>query len=611
MSHESIRNVAIVAHVDHGKTTLVDGMLRQSGAFRANQTVDERVLDSMDLERERGITILAKNTAVTFRGVKINIVDTPGHADFGGEVERSLHMVDGALLLVDASEGPLPQTRFVLRKALARRLPIVLVVNKIDRKDARIQEVVNEVYDLFIDLDANESQLEFPILYTNAREGVAHREPGDRSTSLLPLFEAIVATVPPAGGSPAGVPRFLVTNLDYDPYVGRLALGRLFDGTLTLGTSYSLCGEGGSVRTVKFSALDTFSGLQRSRITSAVPGDICAVAGIEDIHIGDTISSLEDPAPLPRIHVDEPTVSMLFCVNGGPYSGRDGRLLTSRQIRDRLEAEQLRNVAIEIRITARADAFEVCGRGELQLGILIETMRREGFELLVSRPRVLTREIDGKLHEPVEQLFLDVPEAFVGVVTEKLGTRKGRMVNLVNHGSGRVALEFRVPSRGLIGFRGEFLTDTKGSGVMNSLMDGWAPWFGDIPQRTSGALVADRGGRSTAYSMFGLEERGELLIEPGYEVYEGMVIGERNRAGDLDVNITREKKLTNMRSSTSDVLVTLRPPRRLSLDQAIEFIADDEYVEVTPANLRIRKHELSASKREQARKRREKQLTTR
>jgi GTP-binding protein len=609
MSESSIRNVAIIAHVDHGKTTLVDGngMLRQSGAFRKNQAVDDRVLDSMDLERERGITILAKNTAVDFRGVKLNIVDTPGHADFGGEVERSLHMVDGALLLVDSSEGPLPQTRFVLRKALARRLPIILAVNKIDRPDARIQEVVNEVYDLFIDIDADESQLEFPILYTNAREGAAHVEVGDGSTNLLPLFEAIVNTVPPAGGDSTAVPRFLVTNIDYDPYVGRLALGRLFDGTLAMNQGYGLCRESGAVDPVKFSALYTFSGLKRSKCENVRAGDICAVAGIADVHIGDTITDSEKPSPLERIHVDEPTVSMVFLVNNGPFSGRDGKQLTSRQIRDRLEVESLGNVAIEVRPTDRADAFEVCGRGELQLGILIETMRREGFEILVSRPQVLTREIDGKLHEPIEHLFLDVPEEFVGVVTEKLGTRKGRMANLVNHGSGRVQLEFKVPSRGLIGFRGEFLTDTKGSGIMNSLMDGWERWCGPIPQRTSGALVSDRGGRATAYAMFGLEERGELFIPPGTEVYEGMVVGERNRADDLDVNITREKKLTNMRSSTSDVLVTLRPPRRLSLDQAIEFIAEDEYVEVTPNSLRIRKSELSASKREVSRKRRAKQ----
>ena len=602
----SIRNVAIIAHVDHGKTTLVDGLLRQSGTFRANQTVDDRVLDSLDLERERGITILAKNTAVSFRGVKVNIVDTPGHADFGGEVERGLHMVDGALLLVDASEGPLPQTRFVLRKALERRLPLILVVNKIDRQDARIQEVVNEVYDLFIDLDADEAQLEFPILYTDARKGVAHRELGDGSTSLLPLFETIVDTVPAAGGDAAARPRFLVANLDYDPYVGRLALGRLFDGALEMQRTYALCREDGTVDPVKFSALYTFSGLERSKVESAVAGDICAVAGVEQVHIGDSICDLEAPEPLPRIHVDEPTVSMMFLVNTGPFSGREGRLLTSRQIRDRLQTEQLGNVAIDVRDTDRADVFEVCGRGELQLGILIETMRREGFELLVSRPTALTRTIEGVLHEPVEHLFLDVPEEYTGVVTEKLSMRRGRMHNLVNHGTGRVQLEFKIPARGLIGFRGEFLTDTKGAGVMNSLMDGWAPWAGSIPQRMSGALVADRNGRVTAHASYGLEERGELFVAPGIEVYQGMVAGERNRAGDLEVNICREKKLTNMRSATSDVLVTLRPPRVLSLDQAIEFIAEDEYVEVTPATLRLRKAELDTNKREQLRKKREK-----
>lgn len=607
MQKPSIRNIAIVAHVDHGKTTLLDGMLRQSGAFRENQIVDDRVMDSMDLERERGITILAKNTSIEFQGVKLNIVDTPGHADFGGEVERSLHMVDGALLLVDASEGPLPQTRFVLRKALARRLPMILVVNKIDRKDARSQEVVNEVYDLFIDLDADESQLEFPILFTNARQGVAHRQPDDGATDLRPLLETIIHTVPPAGGDPAATPRFLITHIDYDPYVGRLALGRLFDGTLRMNETYGLCREDGTVQPARFAALYAFAGLQRTRVEKAAAGDICSFAGVEEIHIGDTLSALDHPAPLPRIHVEEPTVSMVFRVNDGPMAGREGKQLTSRQIRDRLALESLGNVAIEVHPTDQPDAFQVCGRGELQLGILIETMRREGFELLVSRPRVLSRKVGGVLQEPVEHLFLDVPEAFVGIVTEKVGTRKGRMVNLVNHGTGRVQMEFKIPSRGLIGFRNEFLTDTKGSGVLNSLVDGWAPWFGPIPQRTSGALVADRGGSATAYAIFALEERGVLFIGPGVEVYEGMVVGERNRAGDLNVNITREKKLTNMRSSTSDILVTLRPPRRLSLDQAVEFLSEDEYLEATPAALRIRKAERSASRREQLRKRREKQ----
>ncbi|ANM29510.1 GTP-binding protein TypA [Acidobacteria bacterium Mor1] len=605
MGKTEVRNIAIIAHVDHGKTTLVDGMLKQGGAFGAHQTVEDRVMDRMDLERERGITILAKNTAVEFRGTRINIVDTPGHADFGGEVERSLHMVDGALLLVDSAEGPLPQTRFVLRKALQRHLPIILVINKIDRKDARIQEVVNEVYDLFIDLDVDESQLEFPILYTVARDGLAHREVGDGSDSLLPLFETIMETVSPAAGDDEARPQFLVTNLDYDPYVGRLALGRLFDGSLQMNARYGLCREEGPVESVKFSALYTHSGLKRVQVDSVHAGDICLVAGIDEIHIGDTITDLENPNPMPRIHVDEPTVSMMFMVNSSPLAGREGKLLTSRQIRERLMAESMANVAIQIRESDRAaDGFEVCGRGEMQLGILIETMRREGFELTVSRPKVLTREIEGKLHEPMEHLYLDVPEEFLGVVTEKLGIRKGQMANLVNHGTGRVQVEFKVPSRGLIGFRNEFLTDTKGAGVMNSLMDGYKPWFGDIPTRTAGALVADRAGKSTAYAMFGLEERGELFVPPGTEVYEGMIIGERNRKDDLDANITKEKKLTNMRSSTSDVLVTLRPPRSLSLDQAIEFIGDDEYVEITPGTIRLRKAELSRSKREVLRKRR-------
>ena len=606
MQQRSIRNIAIIAHVDHGKTTLVDGMLRQSGVFHDREHLEDRVMDSMDLERERGITILAKNTAVDFRDVRINIVDTPGHADFGGEVERSLHMVDGALLLVDSSEGPLPQTRFVLQKALQRQLPIILVVNKIDRKDARIQEVVNEVYDLFIDLDANEEQLEFPILYTNAREGVAHRDPDDDSKDLMPLFETIRDSVPGPDADDDATSQFLVTNLDYDSFVGQIVLGRLVHGRLRMGKTYGMCREDGTVKPEKFSALYTFDGLRRVRTEEVEAGDIVAFAGIDNVRIGDTLTDLENPAPLPRLRVDEPTVSMVFRVNTGPMAGREGKFLTSRQIKERLEVESLRNVAIQIQPTDRADAFEVCGRGELQLGILIENLRREQFELMVSRPQVLTREIDGKTHEPMEHLFLDVPEDFVGVVTEKLSIRRGRMHNLVNHGTGRVQLEFKIPSRGLIGFRGEFLTDTKGSGVMNSLMDGWKEWAGNIPQRTSGALVADRAGRVTGYASFGLEERGELFVPPVTEVYRGMIVGERNRAGDLNVNICKEKKLTNMRSSTSDVLVTLRPPLLFSLDQAIEFIAEDEYLEVTPGSLRLRKAELDPTKREQMRKRREK-----
>ena len=602
-SKGNIRNIAIIAHVDHGKTTLVDGLLRQSGTFREHQVTDDRIMDNMDLERERGITILAKNTAIRFRDIKINIVDTPGHADFGGEVERALHMVDGALLLVDSSEGPLPQTRFVLRKALEARLPILLVVNKIDRKDERIQEVVNEVYDLFIDLDANESQLEFPILYTNAREGIAHRDLLDGSTNLLPLFETVVESVPGPDANDDGIPQMLVTNLDYDPYVGQLALGRLFQGTLSAGKSYALCQRAGVTRTVKFSSLYTYEGLGRKRMETVEAGEIVCFAGVDDVIIGDTITDLADPRPLPRIHVDEPTVSMLFMVNDGPFSGREGKFLTSRQIMARLEREALGNVALSVSETDRTDAFEVRGRGELQMAILIETMRREGYEFLVSRPQVLTRVRDGVKQEPMEHLYLDVPEAFVGVVTEKLSIRKGRMINLNNHGTGRVNLEFRIPSRGLIGYRGELLTDTKGTGVMNSLMDGYDTWAGPIPQRTSGALVADRKGKITAHASFGLEERGFLFLPPTTEVYEGMIVGERNRVGDLDVNIVREKKLTNMRSSTSDVLVTLRPPRTLDLDQAIEFIAEDELVEITPGSIRLRKAVMNAQQREQARKR--------
>ncbi len=602
-SKGNIRNIAIIAHVDHGKTTLVDGLLRQSGTFHERQVTDDRIMDTMDLERERGITILAKNTAIRFRDVKINIVDTPGHADFGGEVERALHMVDGALLLVDSSEGPLPQTRFVLRKALEARLPILLVVNKIDRKDQRIEEVVNEVYDLFIDLDADEVQLEFPILYTNAREGVAHVDMEDGSTNLLPLFEAIVESVPGPRADDAATPQLLVTNLDYDPYVGQLALGRLFQGTLSTGKPYTLCQRAGVNRTVKFSAIYTFEGLERKRVESVEAGEIVCVSGVENVEIGDTVTDAESPKPLPRIHVDQPTVSMLFMVNDGPFSGREGRFLTSRQIKDRLEREALANVALSVADTERADAFEVRGRGELQMAILIETMRREGYEFLVSRPQVLTRVRDGVKQEPMEHLYMDVPEEFVGVVTEKLSIRKGRMINLTNHGSGRVNLEFRIPSRGLIGYRGELLTDTKGTGVMNSLMDGYDTWAGPIPQRTSGALVSDRKGRVTAYASFGLEERGELFLPPTTEVYQGMIVGERNRVGDLDVNITREKKLTNMRSSTSDVLVTLRPPRTLSLDQAIEFIAEDELVEITPGSIRLRKSMMNAQERGMVRKR--------
>jgi len=595
---DTIRNIAIIAHVDHGKTTLVDGMLRQSGIFRAHQEVVDRVMDSMDLERERGITIMAKNTAVWYGATKINIMDTPGHADFGGEVERSLNLVDGAILLVDASEGPLPQTRFVLKKALAKSLPVILVINKIDRADARIEAVVSEVYDLFIDLDASEEQIEFPILYTNAKKGIAHRRPGDDSTDLRPLFETILERIPGPEGDDAGVPQFLVTNLDYDSYVGQIGIGRMMSGSLEMNRPYTLCGLDRNVPGVKFSALYSFHGLAKKQTDRVEAGDIIAVAGVQGISIGDTITDPENPQPLPRIRVDEPTVSMVFYVNNGPFAGREGRYLTSRHLKDRLEREALRNIAIRVNpMPGRADAFEVCGRGELQMAVLIETLRREGYEFMVSRPTALTKRENGKLLEPVERLFLDVPEAFTGVVTEKISTRKGRMMNLVNHGSGRVTLEFLVPARGLIGFRSQFLTDTKGAGVMNTLFEGWDAWAGPIPQRASGTLVADRVGRVTAYASFAMADRGELFVEVGTEVYAGMIVGERNRAGDLDVNIVKEKKLTNMRSATSDATVTLRPPRLLSLDQSIEFIAEDELVEVTPENIRLRKMELDAGKR--------------
>ena len=597
MRKSNFRNIAIIAHVDHGKTTLLDGLLRQSGTFRENQEVADRVMDSLDLERERGITITAKNTAVWYHEVKINIVDTPGHADFSGEVERSLNLVDGALLLVDASEGPLPQTRYVLKKALAKDLPIILVINKIDRGDARIEAVVSEVYDLFIDLDATDEQIEFPIVYTNAKAGLAHNAIGDGSTDLTPLFDTILAKIPGPVASDDHVPQLLVTNLDHDRFMGQIAIGRLNNGVLQLNRTYSLCGAGGATRSIKFSALYTFAGLQKLQVEELEAGDIIAVAGVDNIVIGDTISSEDDPQPLPRIEVDAPTVSMLFNVNNSPNAGKEGKYLTSRQLGDRLQAEVLTNVSLKVNLTERTDVFEVCGRGELQMAILIETMRREGYEFTVSKPHVITREENGKVMEPMEHLFLDIPEEHIGVITEKLSMRKGRMTNMVNHGHGRVNMEFSIPSRGLIGFRSQFMTDTKGAGIMNKLFDGYAPWFGPIPQRVSGALVADRAGKVTTYACLGMVDRGELFVEVGTEVYAGMIIGGRNRTDDLTVNITREKKLTNMRAASSDFTVTLRTPRLLTLDQSLEFIAEDELVEVTPGNIRLRKMELDAGKR--------------
>ena len=597
MKRTDLRNVAIIAHVDHGKTTLVDAMLRQSGTFRSNEAVAERVMDSNDLERERGITILAKNTAIVFHDAKINIVDTPGHADFGGEVERALKMVDGVMLLVDASEGPLPQTRYVLSKALEAKLPPILVINKIDRPDARPQEVLNEVYDLFIDLDAGEDQLDFPVLYTNAKLGTASTDAKIPGTNLQPLFEAIVSTIPPATGDPNGPLQILVTNLDYSDYLGRLAIARVFNGTLHTGDEVAISKRDGSLEKTKITKLFSFSGLKRTDIEETTLGDIVAVAGISGITIGETITSLENPAPLPTISIDEPTIAMQFFVNNSPFAGREGQYVTSRNLRERLEKELLTNVSIRVEDAGNADNFKVLGRGELQLAILIEMMRREGYELMVGRPEIVTRVVDGKLMEPVELLTIDIPENFVGVVMERLGPRKAEMVKMHNHGYGRVRLEFRIPSRGLIGLRNEMLTETRGTIVMNSLFDGYMPHQGDIPQRSTGALIADRAGTTTTYALDGLQERGVLFLGPGNEVYEGIIVGEHSRDNDLDVNAVREKKLTNMRASSADDAIRLVPFKPQNLEQAIEFINEDELVEVTPKSLRLRKKILQANRR--------------
>ena len=597
MIKNKFRNIAIIAHVDHGKTTLVDELLKQSGTFEVHETVSDRVMDSMDLEKERGITITAKNTSIFYNDIKINIVDTPGHADFGGEVERSLNLVDGVLLLVDSSEGPLPQTRFVLQKALNKNLPIILVINKIDRSDARIDEVVNEVYDLFIDLDANDEQIEFPIIYTNAKDGVSHIELTDNSKDLTPLFELIIDTFPGPEVEDDLHTQFLITNIDYDSYVGQIAIGRLNNGVIKKNNRYSLCGKDEIKYDQKLSACYTFSGLKKVKVDELESGDIIAIAGIEDIKIGDTISDNEDPKPLPRILIDEPTVSMFFHVNNSPFAGKEGKFLTSRNISERLFRETLSNVSLKVNKTSETDVFEVCGRGELQMAILIETMRREGYEFMASKPRVITKEENGVTLEPVESVFLDLEEEHVGIITEKLSARKGRMVNLYNNGFGRTTLEFKVPSRGMIGFRNQFLTNTKGSGILNTLFDSYAPWFGNIPQRNSGVIVADRPGKVTPYASLAMVDRGELFVDIGVEVYKGMVVGERNKPGDLDVNIVREKKLTNMRSASKDNTVVLRPPQVMSLDKCIEFIAEDELIEITPLNLRIRKMELDINKR--------------
>ena len=594
------RNVAIIAHVDHGKTTLVDALLHQSGIFRANERVAERAMDNTDLERERGITILAKNTAVHYRDTLINIVDTPGHADFGGEVERTLAMVDGVLLLVDASEGPLPQTRFVLRKALERRLTPIVVVNKIDRPDARIQEVLNEIYDLFIDLDATEEQLEFPVLYTSARAGTACASANGGGADLRPLFDAIVEHVPPPKGNPEGGLQMLVANLDSSDYLGRIAIGRVFNGRVRIGDQIAVCKLDGSIQQTKVTKLFAFEGLKRVDIEDAAAGDIVCLAGIEDITIGETIASVEKPIAMPPIAVDEPTVSMIFGVNTSPMSGREGQYVTSRQIKDRLDRELLGNVSIKVEPTDSPEQLKVLGRGELQLSILIEMMRREGYELQVSRPDIVTKQLNGATVEPVEDLVIDVAEEFQGVVIAQIGIRRGTMTKMVNHGSGRIRMEFRIPARGLIGFRSQFLTDTKGTGIMNHLFAGWEPWHGAIPSRATGALVADRAGTASAYAIWNLQERGEIFIEPGSHVYEGMIIGENARANDLDVNVTKEKKQTNMRASTADEAVRLIPPRQLGLEQAIEFINDDELVEVTPKSIRLRKRVLAANMRPKA-----------
>ena len=595
-----IRNIAIIAHVDHGKTTLVDAMLRQSGTFRANEQVVERVMDSNELERERGITILAKNTAIFYHDIKINIVDTPGHSDFGGEVERALKMVDGVMLLVDASEGPLPQTRYVLSKALEAKLPPIVVINKIDRSDARPQEVLNEIYDLFIDLDAHEDQLEFPVLYTNAKTGTASTDIKGGGESLQPLFEAIVKTIPVPRGELAGPLQILVANLDYSDYLGRLAIARVFNGRMYTGEDVAIAKLDGSFQKTKITKLFSFSGLKRTDISETELGDIVAVAGVEGITIGETITDAENPAPLPHIIIDEPTIAMQFTVNTSPFSGREGTYVTSRNLRERLDKELLTNVSIRVEETGSTDAFKVMGRGELQLSILIEMMRREGYELMVGKPEIVTRRIDGKLMEPVERLTVDVPEEFVGVVMEQLGTRKAEVVNMHNHGYGRVRMEFRVPSRGLIGLRSQLLTDTRGTIVMNSLFDGYTEWQGEIPHRLTGALVADRPGVTTSYALYNLQERGVLFVGPGVDVYEGMIIGENAKDTDLDVNVVREKKLTNMRASTADEAIRLVPFRQLNLEQAIEFIADDEFVEVTPKSLRLRKKVLQANKRKKS-----------
>jgi GTP-binding protein len=595
--HDRLRNIAIIAHVDHGKTTLVDAMFRQSGIYRANERIEDRVMDSNELERERGITILSKTTGIHYKGTKINIVDTPGHSDFGGEVERALKLVDGVMLLVDASEGPLPQTRYVLSKALELNLPPIVVINKIDRPDARPQEVLNEIFDLFIDLDATEEQLDFPVIYAISRDGVAKLKLEDEGTDLRPLFDAILEYIPAPVGDPAAPLQFQVANLDYSEYLGRIAIGRVFQGTFRIGEEVSICKLDGQIQRTKITRMYSFEGLKRVEETEGRPGDVLAISGVEGITIGETVSEAENPVPLPIIQIDEPTISMLFTINTSPFAGREGQYVTSRNLRDRLDKELLTNVSLRVEEAGGPEAFKVMGRGELQLAILVEMMRREGYELMVGKPEILTKLIDGKVHEPLEHLVVDIQDNYVGVVIEKMGMRKGKMNKMVNHGSGRARIEFLVPSRGLIGLRNEMLTDTKGTAIMNSLFHGYIEWQGEIPMRSTGALVADRTGSATAFAIWNLQERGEIFISPTTEVYEGMIIGENSRSEDMNVNIVKEKKLTNMRSSTADEAIRLVPPRMLNLDLAIEFIKEDEYVEVTPKSIRLRKKILKANQR--------------
>ncbi len=602
MIKDNFRNIAIIAHVDHGKTTLVDAMLQQSGTYRDNQHVEERVMDSMDQEKERGITISAKNTAVFYEGRKINIMDTPGHADFGGEVERSLSIVDGAILLVDSSEGPLPQTRFVVKKALALGLPIILVINKIDRPDGRIAEVIEEVYDLFIDVDATDEQIDFPILYTIGKDGIAKYNLEDESTDLKPLFDTIINKIPGPTADDSHETQFLAASLDYDNYVGQIAIGRVWNGLIEMNKQYAISTETGIKKNLKLNALYSFTGLSKTQVDSVESGDIVAIAGIDDIKIGDTLTDNENPKPMGRITIDEPTVSMIFYVNNGPFAGTEGKFVTSRHLKARLEKEMKLNVSLKVKDTERTDAFEVSGRGELQLGVLIESMRREGFELMVSKPTVITKTIDGKKNEPFEEVFIDVPDEFVGVVTEKLQMRKGQLVNMMSHGHGRTDIEFIVPSRGLIGYRSQFMTDTKGSGIINNLFHSYQPWAGDISQRSTGVLVSDRAGKTTEYACVGMDDRGILIVGIGVKVYMGMVVGERNKPGDLNINIVREKQLTNMRASGSDNTVSIRPHKQLSLDASIEFLSEDELLEITPESIRIRKDVLDPNQRKKTQK---------